>query len=178
AEKAMSPVVAVLKDKADITVNFIANVSGETPETIQSLHGANEAMEDLRQLCIVQDYDELALWKYLDKFNATCPSLYSDAAALDACWKKAAQDSNVDAAKIDSCSKTKEAVALLKSNETLTTQYGVSGSPTMIINGTQVNPDRTPEGYKQAVCNAFNTAPEECAQVLSSTSATVSGSCS
>ncbi len=189
AEKAMSPVVALLKDKADITVHFITSVtenppSGEeclkgtdTPLQVCSLHGPTEAMEELRQVCIVKNYDNLTLWKYLDKFDANCTASLSDATALDACWKKAAQDSGIDAEKIDACSKSSEGLDLLKADEALATQYNVSGSPTIVVNGTVVQPDRTPEAFKQSICSAFNTAPSECSQQLSDTSANVSGSC-
>ena len=48
---------------------------------------------------------------------------------------------------------------------------GVGGSPTFIINGAQVQVSRTAESIKEAVCNAFNTKPEECSQSLSTQSA-------
>jgi hypothetical protein len=49
-------------------------------------------------------------------------------------------------------------------------KYGVQGSPTLVINGAQVNSARSPASYLATICAAFNTAPEECAKELSSES--------
>ena len=49
-------------------------------------------------------------------------------------------------------------------------QYGVAGSPTLVINGQVVSPNRTPEAYKQAICMGFETMPEQFAQTLSAKS--------
>ena len=46
-------------------------------------------------------------------------------------------------------------------------ELGISGSPTFVINGVQVQVGRSPEAVKKAVCDAFNTAPSECSQTLS-----------
>ena len=53
---------------------------------------------------------------------------------------------------------------------TLNEQYGIRGSPTVVINGSivQISP-RSPEQFKQVVCQAFNASPEECEQALSGT---------
>ena len=62
--------------------------------------------------------------------------------------------------------------------------FGISGSPTFVINGVKVQVNRSPEAIKTAICNAFTTTPAECNQTLltqsptpsfgSGTSATVS----
>lgn len=53
----------------------------------------------------------------------------------------------------------------------LNKEYGVQGSPALVINGTLVSSfDRTPEGLKSLVCNSFNEAPEDCSETLSSQS--------
>jgi hypothetical protein len=48
----------------------------------------------------------------------------------------------------------------------LNEKYGVRGSPTLIINDTLVNIERSPEKVKEAICNAFLNPPEECNQKL------------
>jgi protein-disulfide isomerase len=141
------------------------------------LHGPVEAQEDLRQVCIIKYYDQKTYWKYMMLIDANCSSKYSDATAYDTCWKDSAKTAGIDASKIDTCSKGSEGINLLKADETLTTQYGVSGSPTLIINDVVYNGDRSPEAYKTAICNAFTTAPTECSQNLSNASATASGNC-
>jgi len=59
----------------------------------------------------------------------------------------------------------------------LAEQYGVTGSPTLIINGVEYSGSRSSEAYKQAICDAFTTAPSECSQTLSETSSTATGGC-
>jgi len=178
AEQTMKPVLDLLGTKANIKIRFIANVQGTTMDSIQSLHGANEAMEDLRQVCIMKNYDQATYWKYLMEFDANCSSLYNNAANLDVCWKAAANKFSIDTAKIESCSNSTDAINLMKADEQLTEQYGVSGSPTLIVNGATYNGARTPEAFKQAICAGFNTKPAECSQNLTSTGTAASGGCS
>jgi protein-disulfide isomerase len=177
AENLMKPVVDLLGTKADIKIRFIANVQGDTASSVSSLHGANEAMEDLRQLCIMKNYDQKTFWNYLMEIDANCSSIYSNATALDQCWKNAATKAGIDVTKIDTCSKGSEGLDLLKADEQLTEKYGVSGSPTLIINGVQYSGTRSSEAFKQAICSAFNTQPSECSQTLSASTGSASGGC-
>jgi hypothetical protein len=48
----------------------------------------------------------------------------------------------------------------------LNKKYGVEGSPTVVINDLVVNVERSPEKFKEAVCQAFKTPPAECSQKL------------
>jgi protein-disulfide isomerase len=178
AEDVMKPVVDLLGSKADIQVHFIATVSGTTPDTVQSLHGAEEVREDLRQVCIMKNYDQKTYWKYVMAIDANCSSQYSNSAAYDTCWKDAASKAGIDSSKIATCSNSTEGVALLKADADLSAANGVSGSPTLIINGATFSGSRTPDGYKTAICQAFTTEPSECSQTLSSNSSTTTtGGC-
>jgi hypothetical protein len=177
AENAMKPVFDLLGSKIDLQVRFIAGVTGTTPDTVTSLHGAPEAQEDLRQVCVMKYYDDTTLWKYIMAINANCSSSYRDNATYDPCWRNAAKNAGIDAAKIDTCAKGSEGVALLKADADLSNAEGVSGSPTLIINGARFNGARTPDGYKQGICQAFTTAPSECSQNLSTSGETASGNC-
>ncbi|OGI12700.1 hypothetical protein A3K64_03960 [Candidatus Micrarchaeota archaeon RBG_16_36_9] len=177
AESAMKPVVDLLGSKADIKVHFIANVGGTTPDSVQSLHGAPEAQEDLRQVCIMKYYDQKTYWNYLTSINANCSGSYSNNATYDPCWRNAATKSGIDVSKINTCSIGSEGVNLLKADDELSASNGVSGSPTLIINGIVYSGGRTPEAYKTSICNAFTTIPTECSQQLSTTGAAASGGC-
>jgi predicted DsbA family dithiol-disulfide isomerase len=176
AEAAMKPVVDLLGTDADIQVHFIANVGGTTPDSVSSLHGAVEAQEDLRQVCIMKYYNQKTYWNYMTTINNNCSSLYRDA-SYDACWKNAATKAGIDISKIDACSTGSEGINLLKADETLTTQYGISGSPTLLINGMTYNGARTADAYKAAICSGFTTSPAACSQNLSTTGAAAAGSC-
>jgi len=177
AEQAMKPVVDLLGSKADIQVHFIATVSGTTPDTVQSLHGPVEAQEDLRQVCIMKYYDQKTYWNYVMSIDATCSGQRTNTTAYDACWKSAAKNASIDATKIDTCSKGSDGMTLIKADADLSSSQGVSGSPTLIINGVTYNGDRTPDAYKTAICGAFTTSPSECSQNLSATGSAASGGC-
>jgi len=176
AEKIMKPVYDLLKNKADFKIRFIANVGGDTVDSVQSLHGNNEAKEDLRQLCINKYYPD-SYWNYVFNFDNTCYSLANNANALDDCWKNESLKLGINVSKIESCAYSSEGLNLLKADEELTDKYGVTGSPTLIINGVDYSGARTSEAYKQAICSAFKTAPAECNQSLSTTGTAASGNC-
>lgn len=178
AENLMKPVVDLLGTNADIKVRFIATVQGDTVDSVQSLHGTNEAKEDLRQICIMKYYDQNTYWNYLMEINQNCSSIYRDADKLDTCWKQAAQRFGIDTGKIETCAYGSEGLNLLKADEQLADQYGVTGSPTLIINGARYSGSRSSEAFKQAICSGFTTQPSECSKTLSnSTSSTASGGC-
>lgn len=176
AENAMDPVLNLLGDKADVEIHFIAGVTGTTPESVQSLHGTVEAQEDLRQICIMNYYDQETFWRYLMIINANCSSKYRDS-SYEVCWKDAAEQSSIDVDKIITCSTGSEGINLLKTDTALAEQKQVSGSPTLFINDVLYNGARTSEAYKQSICNAFSTEPSECIQELSSAATTASGNC-
>ncbi len=166
AEDAMEPVIGLLGDKADIKIRFIANVQGDDVESVQSLHGIEEAKEDLRQICVMKNYDQETFWSYLNEINENCFSIYRDSEKMDACWKEAAEKFDIDIEKIETCAYGSEGLDLLKADGELTEQYGVSGSPTLIINGERYSGGRTPEAFKQGICSGFETEPEECSETL------------
>lgn len=180
AEKTMKPVVDLLGEKADIKIRFIVNIQGDDVDSIRSLHGTTEAQEDIRQACIMKYYDQETLWEYLMSIGNDCYGKIDtrDAEALDTCWKDAATKAGIDIEKIDTCSKGSDGLDLLKEDERLAQQYGVTGSPTLIINGVRYSGSRTSEAYKQAICDGFTTEPSECSQTLSEAqSSNPSGAC-
>ncbi|MFA4819603.1 MAG: thioredoxin domain-containing protein [Candidatus Aenigmatarchaeota archaeon] len=168
AENSMKGVFDAIGSKADIKVRFIASVEGTTADSVQSLHGINEAMEDLRQLCIMKYYPD-KYWSYLMNINENCYPNSRDATALDACWKAAAQNQSIDASKIDTCSKSQESLDMMKLDEAAAQKYDVSGSPTLIINGATYNGARTSDGFKNGICSGFNSPPAECGTVINAT---------
>ncbi|MDD1664497.1 MAG: DsbA family protein [Methanomicrobiales archaeon] len=176
AESAMQPVENLLGSKANITVRYIASVQGTTTGSVSSLHGPSEAMEDLRQLCIKQDFPP-KFWQYLIAFNRDCYPIWQNATQLDACRRNTMQALGIDAQKIETCANGVDGLGLLKADETFSNTHNAQASPTLIINGQVYSGQRTPEAYKQAICANFKTAPAECIVNLSAQVATVAGSC-
>lgn len=178
AETLMKPVFDLLGSSADFNIKFIATVSGTTADSIQSLHGTNEALEDLRQVCMMKNYDAKTYWNYLMAFDTNCPSLRTNDTALDSCWKSAATQAGMDTAAIQTCANSSDAINLLKADEQLTQQFGIQGSPTLLINGVQYNGDRSSSGFQQAICSSFASAPSQCSQNVTSVSTSVAaGGC-
>ena len=71
----------------------------------------------------------------------------------------------IDASKINSCINS-DGVSMYNSEVSNANSKGVSGSPTLMINGVTSQADRSPEGVKGAICSAFNNVPSECSQKL------------
>lgn len=176
AEAAISPVVDLLKGKADIRIRFITRISGSTVDSVNSLHGKEEAKEDLRQACINRYYPE-KFWAYLKNFNDNCYPVWRNTTALESCRINTTAALSIDNAKINTCAAGVEGLALLKSDETASAKDHATASPMLFVNGVQYSGSRTPEAYKQAICNSFETEPAECGTVLSSGTAAADGNC-
>jgi hypothetical protein len=177
AEQAMAPVYDLLKAKADININYIVSDATDNINDVKSLHGTTEGFEDARQLCIAKNYNKDILWKYVNEIDEKCYPIYRQGDdAYKTCWQTAAKNAGVNVSKIETCV-TKEGASLVKAQDAGAQAASVSGSPTLIINGAKVNADRTPEGYKTAICAAFDTAPTECNKTLSTDGAAATGGC-
>ena len=177
AESAMKPVVGLLGPKADIQLRYITTVQGSTVDSVQSLHGLTEAQEDLRQICIQKNYPQ-KFWDYIEVFNANCYPLSQNPTSLNACWKNTTATLGIDTAAIDTCATGSNGLGMLREDERNADGNGATASPTLIINGVKYSGARTPEGYKQAICNSFDAVPSECGTVLAaSQQAASSGGC-
>ncbi|VVB75039.1 Uncharacterised protein [uncultured archaeon] len=172
AEDTMISAYSLLKDKIDFNVHFIVSVSGTT---VQSLHGANEVLQDEREACVLKNYGNGKWFQVATYVNDNCGS-----ATGASCWADAlTKAGGIDANKIDSCVAT-EGVALMSANELASNAAGANGSPTLVINGVKSNAVYqygNSEAYKTAICDAFNTAPTECATKLSAATTAPAGSC-
>jgi protein-disulfide isomerase len=167
AQKAMLPVIELLGDSADINVKWVSYI----------MHGKKEIDENNVQYCIQKEEPE----KYVS--FAECFTQSDDSAGCRA-------EVGIDEAKLDACIAAMDEefgiTALYEDQSTWSggrypqypvdaaenAQFGVQGSPTLIINGQKANVARAPEAYKQAICDAFNTPPVECTGELPTGQAT------
>ncbi|MFA4826803.1 MAG: hypothetical protein WC596_00915 [Candidatus Shapirobacteria bacterium] len=162
-----------------------------------SLHGRVEANQNIREICAWnQTTDKKQWWDFVANVNKNCT-----AQNADTCWEEQAKKASLDTAKITECF-NKDAQSLIEKEIALTTQYQVSGSPTVLVNGLPFPPEaaytqdgkgtlkigtktatqdkyRTPNVIKEAVCASFNKAPKECNTVLNELSgqAPAAGGC-
>ena len=162
-EKGILPVVKTLGDKIDFNVKF----------TDYAMHGEKELKEQLNQYCIQKEQPTKFL-SYLECFakdgengGETCLNQVGiDKAKLASCF-----------ARIDKEFKVLEnfknkagyrgsypGFEIFKADNE---KYGVQGSPTLVINGTQSQSGRDSNSILKSICSAFNNQPKECSTELS-----------
>lgn len=163
-EKGILPVISTLGKKVDFEIKF----------NDYAMHGEKELDESLTQYCIQKEQTA----KYAEYL--TCFLKASDSASCLASAK-------IDTGKVDSCvAKTDKAYSVkenFKNNKDFkgtypsfnvykedNAKYNVGGSPTLIINGTDVSSGRDSASLLKTICSAFEEAPEECNTELSSAS--------
>jgi len=169
AQGPLAEVVSLLGDSADFrTVLYYDG------------HGEFETQQNKIQECI----QEIA------------PSKYWDYAAgfVDDIYPKCSQDGTVSCDKTESINLMKslginsdevfscvdsKGEDLLSEASSRASELGVSGSPTLVVNGVKTQPSsRTAEAFKSIICEAYSDAPSECDTALSSDAAnTAAGNC-
>jgi len=180
AENAMWPVLDLMNDTFDFELHYVVYPTdyykGQEAtyclnSTYCTMHGVAEMNENMRQMCVKENYNSSIWLSYIKGINSKC-----SAQNVDTCWEGVAQTAGIDTAAVKSCFNS-SATSLALSEQKLNTQYGVGGSPALFINGVEYQGGRTADAYKTAICNAFNTAPAECGQSLSTAETAASGSC-
>lgn len=163
-EKGILPVVNLLKGNIDFNLRFV----------YYSMHGTVEVQEETRQYCIQKEQND----KFLDYLNCFLADGNSercltgtsiDTVGLSACTVQADKDFNITANLEDNSKWLNGTYPLFDVDKALNEAYGIQGSPTLVINGTQVSSARDSASLLKAICSAFNTPPAECDTVLSST---------
>lgn len=178
AMQTMAPVNNLIKNLVKVSYVIYPNYQGGGDDfciedgKYCSMHGIQELNEDARQLC-VQKYQSDKFWNYYLAVSEKCT--YKN---VDSCWEAVAKSSGVDTQKVKDCF-AKEKVSLIKAEYEADQKYDVSGSPTLVINGVQYNGQRTSEGYKTAICGAYNSEPKECGEKItgSATTTPATGGC-
>lgn len=158
SEKGMIPVAKLLGDKIDFKIRQVG-----------AMHGEYEKIEAQRQLCVEKNYPTKFLDYVLDfALNEKIGECRSDTACakpeIEALFTKL----GIDKTKIETCM-AGDGVTMYEAEEANSKAKGVGGSPTLIINGVEASSGRDSASYLKTICSAFNTAPSECSQTLSST---------
>jgi len=166
AQKMYLPVYDLLADKVDMGVYFVNYI----------MHEKIEIDENLTQYCIQKEqtekYDEYlsCFVKGGDSENCLL-SAEINKTQLDSCVKDTDKQFSIYSQYQDRSTWLNGTFPKFDVHDDLNQQYGVGGSPTIVINDQTLKSLRTrsPEAFKQAICGAFTSAPEECSQVLSDT---------
>jgi len=180
AEVGLGPAIeAIGLDKISFEPHFVIyeNYQGGGPNycfdnasLYCSMHGINELREDIRQMVIWKYWPD-KWWAYVDKVNAETST--SD---IESKWAGIATSVGLNPTEIQQKFDS-DALTLLANEAALNEQYGVRGSPTVLINEVQYSGGRAAENFKSAICGAFNTQPGGCNETLSASGSTATGSC-
>ncbi|NIO44997.1 MAG: hypothetical protein GTN36_05600 [Candidatus Aenigmarchaeota archaeon] len=160
--KAYVPVMELLGDKADLELNFVH----------YAMHGKKEIDENTRMYCIQKEQND-KLTEYLrcfvgsDDWEGCVDQVGVDKTKLDSCVDATDTQFNITGLYNDESTWSGGRFPLYPVDGILAQQFGVGGSPTFVVNGKTLSVQRSPEAIKQAICSAFNTAPSECEQALS-----------
>ncbi len=161
-EKGILPVLETLGNKIDFQLKFCS----------YAMHGEKELTENLLQYCI-QKEQPTKLNAYLKCFLENSQS--------DTCLDKAGVNKNT----VKKCiTKTDNQFQIMANytnkvgyqgsfpgfnvNKSDNDKYSVGGSPTLIINGQDIQSGRDSASLLKTICSAFNNPPKECSASLSS----------
>jgi hypothetical protein len=159
-QRAMADAVANMPSLAPyMKARYIGTVTGNT---ITSMHGDAEAKENLRQICIREE-QPTKYWSYV-----ACQMKTGDTAGCET-------STGVNAGQLNACTTNGKGAGYAKVDFDLATKYGVTGSPTLILNGATISESsyggRSSDGVKSMVCAGFNTAAGFCSTKLNTTPA-------
>jgi hypothetical protein len=149
------------------------------------MHGIQEVNQNVREIC-VQKYQPEKLWGFVMDINEN-----TDSDNVDEKWEGIAENLGIDTEKINNCQEEEGQGILAHEVELNGKNYPVqdpskhqgmeeitiSGSPTLVINGTVYDGERSSEGYKEAICSAFLNPPSECDQEIEENKTGVEGEC-
>lgn len=157
AEKMFLPVYDLLKEKVNFGIYFVNYL----------MHGKVEMEENLIQYCIEKEQKE----RYRDYLEC-----FVNKGNTEQCQTEA----KIDKGKLNNCiSITDKEFKISEKfqeedyppfdvHKDLNEKYNVRGSPTIVINDKVVNVyPRSPQKFKEAICQAFKSVPEECKRNLS-----------
>jgi len=163
AQKMFLPVYDLLKEKAEMAVYFVNYI----------MHEKQEIDENLRQYCIQKEqkgkyYNYLSCFVKEGKFNDCLSQAQIDTTKMESCISKTDEQYKVTSQYNDKSTWLNGNYPKFDVQADLNAKYGVRGSPTVVINDQvmDISP-RSPEKFKEVICQAFNSQPQECSQTLS-----------
>ncbi len=185
AEEALQPVFETMKKDVAFNPRYViysqyprppgdANYCIDADKNYCSMHGIQEANQDIRELCVNKYYGTDAFFGFALAMNDQC-----SASNADSCWQNVAKSIGLDVNEISKC-QADEGLSLVAKEKNDGDVLGVRGSPQVFINGQEYNGARTAAGYQQAICNAFGTnKPASCGNLVedTGTNSAVEGGC-
>jgi thioredoxin 1 len=165
-QRVLAKMVSKLPQLKDyLKVRYIGSVSNNT---IISMHGDEEAQENLRQICFLEEQPD-KYWDYV--------SCYMKEGKSSDCQKS----SSIDEGKLSACRKdSSRGLTYAQKDFDLANKSKITGSPTLTMNGkivsefdfaTATTSGRSPEALKELLCCGFDKEPSFCTQQLNRTQA-------
>ena len=142
AEKGLIPAIEHFGSEIDATIRFVHYFMHDPEET-----------ETPRQVCIREEQPD----KWIDYL--TCFLEDGDADRCDA-------EVGIDSTALETCISSGKADDYYAEDSALSEQYGVKGSPTLVVNGQVLSSGRSPAGFLDTICQTFEIVPELCGEVL------------
>ena len=131
----------------------------------------------MRQICI-RDEQQSKYWAYVDCYMQKAVGTAANGMPLGDS-KTCQATAKIDTAKLNSCvSDPKRGLAYAKEDFDLGTKLGVTGSPTMVLNGQKVDETpfggRTADSMRNMVCSSSTAPAAFCGKTLDTTPAATS----
>lgn len=178
AQEILVPVMKLLGESAEIKTRFVS----------YAMHGKIEIDDNNIEYCIQKDQESkyaayLACFVKSQKSDECIKSVGIDADNLNSCINSIDEQYNITVLYNDQSTWLSGRYPQYPVDKELNQQYDVQGSETLVVNGVHVSPAEyrwDSDKLKAIVCSAFNTAPKECSQTLSSSDSSSSpsaGSC-
>ncbi len=163
-QRIMAETVSKLPQARDyLKVRYIGSISNNS---ITSMHGDEEARENLRQICIREEQSD-KYWDY-----ASC---YMKEGNSTDCLRS----SSIDERALSACvNDSIRGLAYAQKDFDLANEFNITGSPTLNLNNriasefdfaTNTTSARSPEALKELLCCGFNKEPSFCAEQLNRT---------
>ena len=187
AEDLIKPVVDLLGSAADFNIHYIiySDYQSEdfclsSEQKYCSMHKTAEVNQNIRELCVAK-YQSDKLWSFVDEINKR-----TTAEKVEEEWEAIAMDLGLNVDEIKRCQEEEGTILLDREIELTNQEYPVQdpskhqkdgeyrleadiqGSPTLVVNGMIYDGERSTEGYKEAICKAFESAPSVCDQEIES----------
>ncbi|MFP4400925.1 MAG: DsbA family protein [Candidatus Woesearchaeota archaeon] len=180
AEEIIKEVYDVMKDHVDFNPRYIyyENYQGggdsyciDEDSTYCSMHGVQEANQNIRELCVMDEYGMDAWFDFAIEMNSECT--YSNA---DSCWQDVAEGLGYDVDTISACEE-EDAEEYAAEDMRLSELFKATGSPAIYIDGEAYMGSRNPAAMLSAVCEYLDEKPDACDVELDDTQTAAAGQC-
>jgi len=147
-EAVLLPVAKQFGDSLDLKIGFVGSVEGSE---LKSLHGQEEIDENIVHACALK-YSPDEAYDFILCRNKDFASN----------WKTCAENLKLKVNAIETCVTGNEGFSLMKEEFEYSSSNGITGSPTIFLNGNPYAGQRTETGFIREICNEFTDKPELC----------------